>query len=78
MGLVEDTAVDSGAEHRQLQRSTPAQQPRRLHESCGKERGRGDDCEGGRGDGPLFTGRVIVVGPDVFRLDGDGDGIGCR
>ena len=35
------------------------------------------DCAGGQGDGPLFTGRVHVVGPDVFRLDADGDGIGC-
>lgn len=36
------------------------------------------DCAGGRGDGPLYTGRVTVVGPDVFRLDSDGDGIGCE
>lgn len=36
------------------------------------------DCIGGSGDGPLFTGTVRVVGPDVFGLDGDGDGIGCE
>lgn len=36
------------------------------------------DCRGGSGNGPLYTGRVRVVGPDVFRLDGDGDGIGCE
>lgn len=35
------------------------------------------DCDGGSGNGPLYTGRVQVVGPDVFRLDADGDGIGC-
>jgi len=36
------------------------------------------DCRGGEGDGPLYTGRVRVVGPDVFGLDRDGDGIGCE
>lgn len=39
---------------------------------------RGDvDCLGGTGNGPNYVGRVIVVGPDVFGLDDDGDGIGC-
>jgi len=36
------------------------------------------DCVGGSGNGPKYTGRVTVVGPDVFDLDGDGDGIGCE
>ena len=36
------------------------------------------DCAGGTGDGPFYTGRVIVVGPDVFGLDRDNDGIGCE
>lgn len=36
------------------------------------------DCAGGSGDGPKYTGTVTVVGPDVFGLDGDGDGIGCE
>jgi endonuclease YncB( thermonuclease family) len=36
------------------------------------------DCAGGSGNGPLYTGRVEVVGPDVFRLDGDGDGVACK
>jgi hypothetical protein len=35
------------------------------------------DCSGGSGNGPLYTGRVTVVGPDVFDLDRDHDGIGC-
>jgi hypothetical protein len=35
------------------------------------------DCAGGNGQ-PPFTGRVVVVGPDVYRLDSDGDGIGCE
>ena len=36
------------------------------------------DCVGGSGNGPYYTGRVRVVGRDVFRLDSDGDGIGCE
>jgi endonuclease YncB( thermonuclease family) len=37
------------------------------------------DCAGGSGNGPLYVaGPVEVVGPDVFRLDGNGDGVGCE
>ena len=36
------------------------------------------DCIGGSGNGPKYTGKVRVVGPDVFRLDADGDGWGCE
>ena len=36
------------------------------------------DCAGGSGNGPKYTGPVRVVGPDVFRLDADGDGYGCE
>ncbi len=36
------------------------------------------DCAGGSGNGPLYTGRVRVVGPDVFGLDRDGNGYGCE
>lgn len=36
------------------------------------------DCAGGSGNGPAYSGRVQVVGPDVFDLDRDGDGIGCE
>jgi hypothetical protein len=36
------------------------------------------DCVGGSGNGPLYTGLVKVVGPDVFRLDADHDGWGCE
>jgi hypothetical protein len=35
------------------------------------------DCIGGRGNGPYYIGRVRVVGPDVYELDRDGDGIAC-
>lgn len=36
------------------------------------------DCRGGSGDGPYYVGRVTVVGPDVYGLDRDKDGIGCE
>jgi hypothetical protein len=36
------------------------------------------DCAGGSGNGPSYTGPVRVVGPDVFRLDADGDGYACE
>lgn len=36
------------------------------------------DCLGGRGDGPAYVGRVLVVGPDVYGLDRDHDGVGCE
>jgi hypothetical protein len=35
------------------------------------------DCEGGSGDGPLYTGTVEVIGYDEYELDDDSDGIGC-
>lgn len=35
------------------------------------------DCAGGRGDGPDYTGQVVIVGDDPYGLDRDGDGIGC-
>jgi hypothetical protein len=36
------------------------------------------DCDGGSGNGPAFTGRVQVIGSDVYGLDRDDDGIGCE
>jgi hypothetical protein len=36
------------------------------------------DCLGGSGDGPLYTGLVVVVGYDRYDLDRDGDGFGCE
>lgn len=36
------------------------------------------DCRGGTGDGPAYTGRVFVTGPDIYRLDSDRDGVGCE
>jgi hypothetical protein len=37
------------------------------------------DCLGGGGNGPAYVrGPVRVIGPDVYRLDTDHDGIGCE
>jgi len=36
------------------------------------------DCEGGSGDGPMYTGTVTVVGEDHYGLDSDSDGTGCE
>ncbi|AXK85717.1 hypothetical protein IU443_25080 [Nocardia farcinica] len=36
------------------------------------------DCVGGSGNGPAYTGRVTVIGPDEYDLDRDGNGIGCE
>jgi hypothetical protein len=37
------------------------------------------DCVGGSGNGPAYVaGPVRVIGRDVYRLDADGDGIGCE
>jgi hypothetical protein len=36
------------------------------------------DCEGGSGNGPDYTGPVVVVGDDHYGLDADGDGYGCE
>ncbi|WP_336083568.1 hypothetical protein [Nocardia sp. SSK8] len=36
------------------------------------------DCIGGNGDGPGYSGRVRVIGPDEYELDDDGNGIGCE
>ena len=44
---------------------------------CLKRKASDYDCRGGSGNGPYDTGRVRVVGPDVFDLDRDGDGVGC-
>lgn len=37
------------------------------------------DCEGGEGDGPEYVaGPVQVTGADPYRLDLDGNGVGCE
>jgi hypothetical protein len=47
-------------------------------DACLDPRASDYDCLGGSGNGPKYTGLVRVVGPDVFRLDADGDGVGCE
>ena len=37
------------------------------------------DCAGGGGNGPEYVrGPVKVIGGDIYRLDGDGDGVACE
>jgi hypothetical protein len=37
------------------------------------------DCAGGSGNGPAYlTGTATVVGSDIYRLDGNGDGVACN
>lgn len=37
------------------------------------------DCAGGSGNGPAYaSGPIQVIGPDVFDLDRDGDGVACE
>lgn len=38
------------------------------------------DCAGGSGNGPWYVQEknIAVVGPDVFDLDRDGNGVGCQ
>ena len=37
------------------------------------------DCAEGKGNGPAFVkGPVKVIGKDIYRLDRDGNGIGCE
>jgi hypothetical protein len=37
------------------------------------------DCAGGSGNGPAYVrGPVYIVGPDVYDLDRDGDGVACE
>ncbi|MFC7548983.1 hypothetical protein [Plantactinospora sp. GCM10030261] len=36
------------------------------------------DCAGGSSKGPAYVkGPVRVIGSDIYKLDRDGDGIGC-
>ncbi len=37
------------------------------------------DCAGGSGNGPAYvSGPISVIGPDVYGLDRDGDGVACE
>jgi hypothetical protein len=57
------------------------QQEQECHPSysgCLDPRASDYDCTGGSGNGPNYTGKVRVLGPDVFGLDRDKDGWGCE
>lgn len=59
----------------------PSESEQKCHSSysgCLNPNASDYDCAGGSGNGPYYTGRVRVVGPDVFGLDRDGDGWGCE
>jgi len=62
--------------------ATTTKRPKKCHPSyvgaCLDPNASDYDCLGGSGNGPKYTGRVRVVGPDVFRLDADHDGWGCE
>jgi hypothetical protein len=62
--------------------SPDAKRPKKCHPSytgaCLDPNASDYDCIGGSGNGPKYTGKVRVVGPDVFRLDTDHDGWGCE
>lgn len=51
-----------------------------YHPCIEYQRGEDYDCAGGPGDGPHYIrGPVFVeLGWDQYRLDGDGDGVGCE
>jgi len=74
-------ALASGVILHEASGAAPAAK-KRCHPSykgaCLDPRASDYDCIGGRGNGPKYTGRVRVVGPDVFRLDADHDGWGCE
>jgi hypothetical protein len=37
------------------------------------------DCAGGSGNGPAYVqGPVTVIGKDIYKLDNDGNGVGCE
>ena len=69
------TPTTAAATHRQSRISPTATLPTRALVSTRTPPT--TTVQGGSGNGPLYTGRVEVVGPDDFGLDRDGDGVGC-
>lgn len=72
-GLVVALALATGDDAWAKSKCHPSYKGKCLKKNAGDY-----DCIGGSGNGPNYTGRVRVVGPDVFRLDADRDGIGCE
>jgi hypothetical protein len=82
VGVLASLCLVCGAVVAQSSASELAKKPKRCHPSykgaCLDPNASDYDCIGGSGNGPKYTGRVRVVGPDVFRLDADHDGWGCE
>lgn len=54
---------------------SPTYKPTNYYSNKGPDR----DCAGGGGDGPIYVqGPFRLIGPDVYGLDRDGDGIACE
>jgi uncharacterized membrane protein len=83
LAVVLASAALAGAIATPASAATPAAKkpPKKCHPSykgaCLDPNAYDYDCQGGSGNGPKYTGKVRVVGPDVFGLDRDGDGWGC-
>lgn len=58
--------------------STPSSNCHPSYSGCLRADASDYDCAGGSGNGPYYTGKVKVIGPDVFGLDRDHDGWGCE
>ena len=56
----------------------PQQNCHPSYSGCLKADASDYDCAGGSGNGPYYTNKVRVLGPDVFDLDRDHDGWGCE
>ena len=71
-----NTSLEEEIRYEQLK-----EEPIKCHSSysgCLKPDASDYDCIGGSGNGPYYTGKVRVIGPDVFGLDRDKDGWGCE
>lgn len=58
--------------------TAPSPQCNPNYSGCLKQNAGDYDCAGGSGNGPNYTGAVQVLGYDEYKLDGDGDGLGCE
>lgn len=61
-----------------IQKAAAPQSCNPNYSGCLKTNAGDYDCIGGKGDGPNYTGKVQVIGEDVFNLDRDHDGWGCN
>jgi len=71
-------ALSSSGSSEPVQDTQSSQRCHPSYSGCLKPNSGDYDCRGGSGNGPNYTGRVRVTGPDTFGLDRDGDGWGCE